>query len=63
MVIGFVLTFPVAALSGLTRSPWTGIGLTAISIFSVYFYFLFIADSEAKDIIKRKEFTWSRFYV
>jgi len=36
IAIAFVLTFPVAILSGLTLSPWTGIALTAISILSIY---------------------------
>src|SRR5947208_12905413 len=56
MAIGFVLTFPVAVLSGLTRSPWTGIGLAAISIFSIYYHFLFRGDSSDEDVIKRKAF-------
>jgi len=58
MAIGFVLTFPVAVLSGLTRSPWTGISLTAISIFSIYYHFLIRADSKDEDVVKRK-----RIYV
>jgi hypothetical protein len=53
MAVAFVLTFPVAVLSGLTRSPWTGISLTAISIFSIYYHFLFRADSKDEDIIRK----------
>ena len=54
MVIAFVLAFPVAILSGLTRSPWSGITLTAISILSIYYHFLFRAASKDGDAIKRK---------
>src|SRR5439155_26323067 len=39
LVICFVLSFPVAAVSGLTYSPQIGIGLTLFSILST-FYFL-----------------------
>jgi len=58
MAIAFVLTFPLAVLSGLTRSPWTGIALTAISILSIYYHFLFSAEAKDEAILKRK-----RIYV
>jgi hypothetical protein len=54
MVIAFVLTFPIAVLSGLTRSPWTGISLTVISILSIYYHFFFSRVSKNEDVIKRK---------
>jgi hypothetical protein len=59
MVISFVLTFPVAVLTGLTGSPWTGIGLTAISIFALYYGLLIRNDTKDEDVI----FKWKGVYV
>lgn len=56
MVVGFVLSFPVAVLSGMAWSPRLGLVLTMISILAVYYQVLIQkVNNEDGELFTRKD--------
>ena len=53
MVMCFVLTFPVAVISGFTINPWLSIGLSVLSYLSIYYLSVRGGTHDENDIFRK----------